>query len=150
MKLKATFGGGWFWNTEAKFAQLHGVVDTTVGYMGGNTENPTYEEVCSNTTGHIEVVQVTYDDEVICYNELLKRFFGIHDPTSWDSQNSDEGEQYRSVIFCHNVEQQNLAKEYINQLSTGKKYTKPIVTVIKQATTFYKAEEYHQQYYEKH
>lgn len=117
--------------------------------MGGNTKNPTYEEVCSNTTGHIEVVQVTYDDEVICYNELLKRFFEIHDPTSWDSQNSDDGEQYRSVIFYHNIKQQDLAKEYIKQLSTGKKYAKPIVTVVKQATEFYKAEEYHQQYYEK-
>lgn len=117
--------------------------------MGGKTEQPTYEEVCTNTTGHIEVVQLDYDSTVTDYDELLKVFFGCHDPTSWDRQDGDVGEQYRSVVFYHSEDQRRIAETTIAELNRGKKYEQPIVTVVRPASTFYRAEEYHQNYYHK-
>ena len=147
---KATFGAGCFWGVEAAFRKVKGVVSTAVGYMGGTSENPTYKDVCTDKTGHIEVVQVEFDPEVISYEELLKVFWEIHDPTQLNRQGPDFGTQYRSVIFFHNDEQKKLAITSKEQLQQSGRYEGEIVTEITPATTFYKAEEYHQRYHEKH
>lgn len=144
---KATFAAGCFWGVEDKFRKLNGVISTQVGYTGGNTENPTYEEVCSHTTGHAEAVEIIYDPEVISYNELLNAFWEMHNPTLLNRQGFDVGSQYRSAIFFHNEEQKKLAEESKQKQSS--KYSDPIVTEIVPAPKFYRAEEYHQQYHEK-
>jgi peptide-methionine (S)-S-oxide reductase len=144
---KATFGAGCFWGVEAAFRQLEGVTRTRVGYSGGALENPTYEDVCSHTTGHAEVVEVTYDPERVSYDQLLQVFWRKHDPTQLNRQGWDIGDQYRSVVFFHDKEQQEaaLAGKAREQAS----YTAPIVTQVEPAETFYEAEDYHQQYLEK-
>ena len=147
MEKKATFGAGCFWGVEAAFRQLDGVTRTRVGYSGGTLENPTYEDVCSHTTGHAEVVEVTYDPERVSYDQLLQVFWRKHDPTQLNRQGWDIGDQYRSVVFFHDKEQQEaaLAAKAREQAS----YTAPIVTQVEPAETFYEAEDYHQQYLEK-
>jgi peptide-methionine (S)-S-oxide reductase len=142
----ATFGAGCFWGVEAAFRALDGVVDAAVGYAGGDTENPTYEEVCSKTTGHAEVVQVEYDPARVSYEELLEVFWNKHDPTQLNRQGPDIGTQYRSVIFYHSPEQETAALESKAALEKSGRFPRPIVTFIEPAPTFYRAEEYHQQY----
>ena len=147
---KATFGAGCFWGVEAEFRQLpKGVVSTAVGYEGGTMKNPTYRDVCTDRTGHAEVVEVEYDPEKVSYEDLLKVFWENHDPTTLNRQGPDVGKQYRSVIFYHTPEQQAAALASKEKLEKSGKYRRPIVTEIVPATTFYRAEEYHQQYLEK-
>lgn len=145
----ATFGAGCFWGVEELFRKLPGVIDTAVGYMGGITNQPTYEAVCTDTTGHAEVVQVSYDPERISYEELLRVFWENHDPTTLNRQGPDIGTQYRSVIFFHSTEQQQLAQSFLETLRQKRVFKYPIVTQIVPATTFWKAEEYHQKYLSK-
>ena len=147
---KATFGAGCFWHVEEAFRHLKGVLSTTVGYMGGTLKNPTYEDVCTDKTGHSEVVEVTFDPEKISYKELLTVFWEIHDPTTKNRQGPDVGTQYKSVIFYHTPEQKTVAELSKKNLERSRKYDKKIVTEITKATTFYAAEEYHQQYLAKH
>ncbi len=144
---QATLGGGCFWCLEAVYKDLKGVVNILPGYSGGHTENPTYEEVCTDTTGHAEVVQITYDPELITYQDLLEIFFFIHDPTSLNRQGADEGTQYRSVVFYHNEEQKDLAYTMIKNLEEEQIYEDPIVTELVKLDKFYPAEEYHHNYY---
>ncbi len=143
----ATFGTGCFWCTEAIFQQLEGVISATSGYSGGHVLNPTYKEVCEGTTGHAEVIQIVYDPSKISFDELLKAFWESHDPTSLNRQGNDVGPQYRSVVFYHNAEQKEKTESYKTELDKSKAYDKPIVTEISPFTTFYKAENYHQDYY---
>ncbi len=141
---KATFGAGCFWQVEAAYRDVPGILDTAVGYEGGNVDNPTYEQVCSDTTGHVEVCQVEFDPDRISYDELLERFWETHDPTQMNRQGPDVGTQYRSVIFTHTEEQAEAAhrsKAYAQQ-----RFTSPIVTAIEPAKPFWRAEEYHQCY----
>jgi peptide-methionine (S)-S-oxide reductase len=144
---KATFGAGCFWGVEAAFRQLDGVTATAAGYEGGTLENPTYEDVCSHTTGHAEVVEVTYDPEQISYEQLLDVFWAKHDPTQLNRQGWDIGDQYRSVVFFHDAEQQAAAER--SKAEQQKRFRAPVVTQIEPAQTFYVAEDYHQQYLEK-
>ncbi len=146
---KATFGAGCFWHVEDDFRKINGVTSTTAGYMGGRLNSPTYEDVCTDKTGHAEVVQVEYDPSKVSYEDLLNLFWEIHDPTTPNRQGPDEGTQYRSAIFFHNVEQEKLAKASKEKLQESGKYRKPIVTEIAPASEFWRAEEYHQRYYEK-
>ena len=147
---KATFGAGCFWGVEAIFRQVKGVISTTVGYAGGSTENPTYEEVCADLTGHAEVVEIEYDPAQVSYQDLLEVFWQNHNPTTYNRQGPDIGAQYRSVIFYHNEFQKEEAQTYKAVLQQTEKYqNQPIVTTILPAPIFYKAEEYHQQYLEK-
>lgn len=141
----ATFGGGCFWCLEAVFEETRGVLDVVNGYAGGEVQNPTYEQVCSGTTGHAEVVQITFDPTVISYEALLKIFWLIHDPTTLNRQGNDVGTQYRSVIFYHDEQQKELAAASIKEFSS--KFIKPIVTEMKPLEVFYKAEAYHQDYF---
>jgi peptide-methionine (S)-S-oxide reductase len=149
MNKKATFGAGCFWSVEDTFRQIEGVTDVAVGYAGGTTERPTYEEVCTDKTGHAEVVEVTYDSEKVSYERLLDIFWKNHNPTTMNQQGPDVGTQYRSVIFFHDKEQEVLARKSKAELDASGKFTDPIVTEITAAATFWKAEEYHQQYFEK-
>jgi peptide-methionine (S)-S-oxide reductase len=150
MLKKATFGAGCFWGVEAAFRQLSvGVKETRVGYTGGELANPTYEQVCTDRTGHAEVVEVDYEDNEISYDDLLEVFWNEHDPTQLNRQGPDVGRQYRSAIFVHDDEQKAAALESLAKLQASGRYRKPIVTVIENATTFYEAEDYHQQYLEK-
>lgn len=146
---QATFGAGCFWGVEHFFRETPGVIDAISGYTGGTVPNPTYQMVCEGTTGHAEAVQVTYDPATISYEELLKIFFENHNPTTLNSQGPDFGEQYRSVIFYHNDAQKAAAEKAVADAETSGKWKRPIVTQIVPATTFYKAEEYHQQYLKK-
>lgn len=146
---KATFGAGCFWGVEAAFRQVAGVTATAVGYEGGTLPNPTYGDVCSHTTGHAEVVEVSYDPARVSYDDLLAVFWESHDPTQLNRQGPDVGDQYRSVIFYHTPEQQAAAEASKEQQKRTGKYRRPIVTEIVPAATFYRAEEYHQQYLEK-
>jgi peptide-methionine (S)-S-oxide reductase len=146
---KATFGSGCFWCTEAIFDRVSGVYSVTSGYSGGKVDNPTYEAVCTGSTGHAEVVQIDYDPEEISYDELLEIFWKTHDPTTLNRQGADVGTQYRSVIFYHNDKQKEIAESYKKQLDHSGAWDKPIVTEITKLDKFYKAEEYHQEYYEK-
>lgn len=146
---KATFGAGCFWGVEAAFRQVKGVVSTAVGYAGGSVKNPTYEDVCTDQTGHAEVVQVEYDPSVVSYDELLSVFWKIHDPTTLNRQGPDVGAQYRSAIFFHSPEQKAQAEASKEKLQKSGRYKRPIVTEITPASEFYRAEEYHQQYFEK-
>ncbi|MGF1478624.1 MAG: peptide-methionine (S)-S-oxide reductase MsrA [Cyanophyceae cyanobacterium] len=145
----ATFGGGCFWGVEAAFRQLQGVVNTSVGYMGGHFPNPSYLDILSRITGHAEVAQVKYDPEQIAYEDLLEVFWNIHDPTSLNRQGPDRGEQYRSVIFVHTLQQKQVAHKSKRQLQVSGRFDKEIVTEIKPASDYYLADEHHQQYLEK-
>lgn len=144
----ATFGTGCFWCTEAVFEQLNGVLSVTSGYSGGKTPNPTYKAVCTGETGHAECVQVVYEPNKISFEELLEVFFQVHDPTTLNRQGADVGTQYRSVVFFHNDEQKQKAEFYKGELDKSGAYNKPIVTEIAPFSTFYVAENYHQEYYE--
>ena len=146
----ATFGAGCFWGVEAAFQKIKGVIKTTVGYMGGTTKNPSYEDVCTDETGHAEVVQIQFDNKIVTYEELLNVFWKIHDPTQLNRQGFDLGTQYRSVIFYHNENQKSRAENSKNKQEKTGKFKKPIVTEIIPAKEFYKAEEYHQNYLKKH
>jgi peptide-methionine (S)-S-oxide reductase len=146
---KATFAAGCFWGVEATFRQLPGVLSTQVGYTGGRLENPTYKDVCTDTTGHAEAVEVEYDPAKISYNKLLDVFWENHDPTQLNRQGPDFGKQYRSAIFFHDAEQERAAKASKEALEKSRRFTKPIVTLIVPAEKFYEAEDYHQQYLEK-
>lgn len=145
---KITFGSGCFWCTEAIFKEVKGVLSAKSGYMGGKVKNPTYKEVTSGLTGHAEVVQVTYNPEIISVEELLEIFWKTHDPTTLNRQGNDVGTQYRSAVFYHNEKQKNLAESYKSKLNEAKIWDKPIVTEITEASVFYIAEDYHQDYYE--
>lgn len=147
--MKATFGAGCFWCVEHEFRKIKGVTSTAVGYMGGSMKNPTYEDVCTDKTGHAEVVQVDFDPSVISYSQILDVFWHCHDPTSMNRQGPDVGVQYRSAIFCHSQEQEKEAKQSKEALQKSGQFKKDIVTEIRTAPEFYKAEEYHQQYYAK-
>lgn len=147
---KATFGAGCFWGVESAFSQIKGVISTRVGYMGGSLKNPTYGDVCSDKTGHAEVVQITYDQAKVTYDDLLDVFWIIHDPTSLNRQGPDIGTQYRSVIFYHNLEQKTAAEASKKKIQQSGRFKKDIVTVITPTSEFYPAEEYHQQYHKKH
>jgi peptide-methionine (S)-S-oxide reductase len=146
---RATFGAGCFWGIEAVFRDVPGVVDAAVGYSGGNVANPTYEDVCTDRTGHAEVVQVEFDPQQVSYEELLEVFWRSHDPTQLNRQGPDIGRQYRSVIFYHDDEQKAEAEESKAQFESLGRYRRPIVTEIVPAAPFYRAEEYHQQYLKK-
>lgn len=146
---KATFGMGCFWCSEALFQQLEGVSAVRSGYEGGSVKNPSYEDVCTGTTGHAEVIEVTYDPAKIKYEELLEVFWKSHDPTTLNRQGADVGTQYRSVIFYHNDQQKLLAEKYKKELNDTKAFDKPVVTQIDKASAFYVAENYHQDYYNK-
>jgi peptide-methionine (S)-S-oxide reductase len=142
----ATFGAGCFWGVEESFRQIPGVVDTAVGYLGGHTQNPSYQDVCTDETGHAEVVQVTYDPSKVGYQQLLDAFWEAHDPTTLNRQGPDIGTQYRSAIFFHSPEQERLARASKEKIQVSGKFRRPIVTEITPASNFYRAEEYHQKY----
>lgn len=146
----ATFATGCFWGVEAAFGKLEGVISTVVGYTGGTVKEPDYRLVCTGTTGHAEAVQVTYDTDVISYKQLLESFFQMHDPTTPNRQGADYGSQYRSAIFYHDQDQKSAAEEVLGFLDASEVFRYPIVTEIVPAAVFYRAEEYHQRYYEKH
>ena len=145
----ATFGAGCFWGVEETFLRTKGVLKTRVGYTGGHTENPTYEDVCHHNTGHAEAVEVTYDPTIVSYDDLLNIFWDNHNPTERNRQGPDIGDQYRSVIFTHDDAQNNAAEASKEQLEKTKRFPRPIATVIVPATAFWPAEEYHQQYLRK-
>ncbi len=145
-----TLGGGCFWCLEAVYDQLSGVVDVVSGYAGGNVPNPTYEQVCTGSTGHAEVVQVAFDPARITLADILKVFFTIHDPTTLNRQGADVGTQYRSAIYYHTPEQRTIAEETVRDLSAAGLWDKPIVTEIAPLNAFYPAEDYHQEYFVKH
>ncbi|HET6476126.1 MAG TPA: peptide-methionine (S)-S-oxide reductase MsrA [Thermoleophilia bacterium] len=146
----ATFAAGCFWGVEQRFAGLPGVTSTEVGYTGGTTPHPTYEQVCSHTTSHAEAVRLEYDPERISYEELLAAFFGMHDPTQLNRQGPDVGDQYRSAVFIHTPEQDRAARASVEQLTESGIFKRPIVTQIVAAPEWWRAEEYHQKYFEKH
>jgi len=143
----ATLGAGCFWCVEAVFDDLKGVSDVVSGYSGGKNPNPTYREVCSGTTGHAEVVQVTFDPTVVSFSDILRIFFTVHDPTQLNRQGNDVGMQYRSAIFYHSPEQQRAAQEVIAELTEQQIWDRPIVTEVTPFTAFYPAEDYHQEYF---
>lgn len=147
--MMATFGAGCFWCVEQEFRKVKGVSSTSVGYMGGHLKNPTYEDVCTDATGHAEVAQVEFDPSVISYGKILDIFWNCHDPTTLNLQGPDVGTRYRSVIFCHDKEQEEEAKRSKEAMQNSGQFKRKIVTEILPATEFYRAEEYHQQYYAK-
>jgi peptide-methionine (S)-S-oxide reductase len=147
---KATLGAGCFWCVEAVFAALKGVMEARPGYSGGTVANPTYQQVCTETTGHAEVVQITFDPAVISYRELLEVFFSIHDPTTLNRQGNDIGPQYRSVIFTHSEEQAQMARAVISELERAGAWRDPIVTEVTPFSAFYPAEDYHRDYFARH
>ena len=147
MTEKAIFGAGCFWGVEAEFRKVEGVIEVASGYSGGHTENPTYGDVCSGATGHAEVIEVEYDPSKVSYEELLELFWKEHDPTQLNRQGPDVGTQYRSVIFFVTPEQETVA--YASKEKAQERFKKPIVTEIRPASEFYRAEEYHQRYFEK-
>lgn len=143
------FGAGCFWGVEAAFAAIPGVKSTAVGYAGGKTDNPTYDQVCSDRTGHAEVVHVEFDPTIVRYAALVEKFFQLHDPTQLNRQGPDVGSQYRSAIFTYNDEQKAVAEKIRDQLQADGKFQRPIVTQIEPAPTFWRGEDYHQKYLEK-
>jgi peptide-methionine (S)-S-oxide reductase len=149
MNKKAAFAGGCFWGVEMAFRKVPGVIETRVGYQGGVAERPSYEAVCSGTTGHAETVEVTYDPELVAYEQLLDVFWENHDPTQVNRQGPDVGTQYRSVIFAHDDEQEASARASKAALEASGRFRKPIATEIVRAPEFWEAEDYHQQYFEK-
>ncbi|HNX47452.1 MAG TPA: peptide-methionine (S)-S-oxide reductase MsrA [Methanomassiliicoccales archaeon] len=146
---KATFAAGCFWGVEARFMKVKGVAQTEVGYMGGHTESPTYRDVCTDRTGHAEVVQLTYDDSVVSYDGLLDVFWSSHDPTQRNRQGPDVGTQYRTAIFYHDEEQRSVAERSKATLDASGRFKRPIATLVERAGPFWKAEEYHQKYLQK-
>ena len=144
-----SLGGGCFWCTEAIFNELRGVEKVESGYSGGSIANPTYEDVCTGTTGHVEVIRITFDPKVISYRELLQVFFTLHDPTTLNQQGADVGTQYRSVIFHNSDEQRKIAEDVIKEVDASRVWKRPIVTEVVPSKVFYKAEDYHQDYFEK-
>ncbi len=146
---KATFAAGCFWGVEARFMKVKGVVQTEVGYMGGHTESPTYRDVCTDRTGHAEVVQLTYDDSVISFDGLLDVFWNSHDPTQRNRQGPDVGTQYRTAIFYHDEEQRSVAERSIATMDASGRFKRPIATLVERSGPFWKAEEYHQKYLQK-
>jgi peptide-methionine (S)-S-oxide reductase len=147
MEEKATFGAGCFWQVEVEFRNVPGVIDAPVGYLGGTLDNPSYEDVCTGRTGHAEVVEVTFDPEQVSYDDLVERFWSLHDPTQVNRQGPDRGTQYRSAIFTHSPEQEAAARASRDRAQS--RFRKPIATEITPASTFYPAEEYHQRYLER-
>lgn len=145
----ATFGAGCFWGVEETFRKIPGVISTAVGYMGGQMEHPTYQDVCTDRTGHAEVVHIEFDPTQVSYEQLLDVFWKSHNPTTMNRQGPDVGTQYRSVIFYHSPEQKNIADESIKKLTEQQAYKNPIVTQVVPAEPFFRAEEYHQKYLEK-
>jgi peptide-methionine (S)-S-oxide reductase len=145
----ASFAAGCFWGVEARFREVPGVLDAVSGYMGGHAANPTYKQVCTGDTGHAEAVQVTFDDEQVSYAELLDVFFDMHNPTTLNRQGPDFGSQYRSVAFWHDPQQRDLAEQKIRDLNASGKWSDPVVTQVIPADRFWRAEEYHQRYFEK-
>jgi peptide-methionine (S)-S-oxide reductase len=143
---KATFGAGCFWGVEAEFREIPGVLDAAVGYEGGHTLNPTYKQVCTDGTGHAEVVEIDFDPEKVSYQTLVEAFWKLHDPTQVNRQGPDYGTQYRSAIFFHSPEQEQTARASKEALEASGKLRRPVATVIEPAQTFYRAEDYHQQY----
>jgi len=146
MSNKATFGAGCFWGVELRFRELDGVMDAAVGYMGGTVEQPTYEQVCTDQTGHAEVVEVEFDPDRIDYETLVREFFALHDPTQINRQGPDVGRQYRSVVFFHDDDQRAVAEAVRADLDKSGRFSRPIATAVDPATTFWRAEDYHQQY----
>jgi peptide-methionine (S)-S-oxide reductase len=144
----ATLGGGCFWCLEAVYDEMEGVLSVESGYMGGQKANPTYKEVCGGRTGHVEVVQLTFDPAITSFGEILEVFFALHDPTTRDRQGNDVGSQYRSVIFYHSAEQKATAEKVIGEVNAAKIWDAPIVTDVRPAETFYIAEDYHQEYFQ--
>ena len=149
MLQKATFGGGCFWCMDAVFRHLKGVEEVMSGYAGGMVPNPTYEQVCGGNTGHVEVIQLTFDPSVVTYEQLLSVFFSLHDPTTLNCQGNDVGTQYRSVVFFEDADQEKAAHAYIEKLTKDQTFSNPIVTAVEPLPTFYPAERYHQDYYAK-
>lgn len=145
---KATMGGGCFWCLEAIYQQVKGVIQVVSGYCGGATPNPTYHQVCGGSSGHAEVIQITYDASLVSYDDLLQIFFHIHDPTTLNCQGADMGSQYRSVIFYHSEEQKNIAEKVKKEIGQTGLWKNPIVTQLEPCSTFYKAEDYHQNYFQ--
>ena len=150
MTQKAVLGGGCFWCVEAAIGQLKGVERVVSGYMGGHVQNPSYEQVCTGKTGHVEVAEITFDPAVISYEDLLHVFFTLHDPTTLNRQGNDVGTQYRSVIFYNDEEQHKIAEKVIAELTAEGAFKDPIVTAVERAATFYPAESYHQDYFKNH
>ena len=146
---KATFAAGCFWGVEARFQQLPGVIETAVGYEGGSLDSPTYQQVCTDRTGHAEAVEIDFDPAKITYRQLLDEFFALHDPTQLNRQGPDWGTQYRSAVFFHSPEQEKTARETIARLTAENRFPKPIVTQVVPAEAFWRAEDYHQKYLEK-
>ena len=146
---KASFAAGCFWGVEARFRELEGVLDAVVGYMGGETENPSYPQVCSGLTGHAEAVQLVYDEQRLSYGELLDAFFSMHNPTTLNRQGPDHGSQYRSAVFWHDQGQRDEAEKKIDEVNTSGAWGSPVVSEVAQAGQFWPAEEYHQRYFEK-
>lgn len=144
----ATLGGGCFWCTEAVFDALKGVEEVVSGYSGGHVENPSYQDVCTGSTGHAEVIRVRFDPEVITFKEVLQIFFATHDPTTLNRQGNDVGTQYRSVVFFHSEEQKKIAEQVIEEIDREDIYDDPIVTEVTEFSNFYAAEDYHQDYFE--
>lgn len=145
----ATLGGGCFWCTEAVYKELKGIVDIKPGYSGGEIKNPSYKEVCTGKTGHAEVIQITFDPQVVSFSEILEVFFMTHDPTTLNRQGNDVGTQYRSAIFCHSEKQKQIAEQVIELFEQEKVYDDPIVTEVTAFTNFYVAEDYHFNYFER-
>jgi peptide-methionine (S)-S-oxide reductase len=143
------FGAGCFWGVESYFQQLPGVIETAVGYSGGTTDNPTYKQICTDTTGHAEVIHIVFDPATITYETLVRHFFHMHDPTQLNRQGPDYGRQYRSAIFTYSDAQRDTAITVRDALTAKKKYARPIVTEVTPAKTFWKAEDYHQKYFDK-
>ncbi len=146
---EATLGAGCFWCIEACFRDLKGVIEVEPGYAGGHVENPTYEQVCSGSTGHAEVARIFYDDEILCYDKILELFWFLHDPTQLNKQGNDIGTQYRSVIFYHDMQQKEIAENAKVMLDENKVWSKPIVTEIVPITAYSRAEDYHVNYFER-
>lgn len=147
---KATFGAGCFWGVQSSFDKVEGVLRTTVGYSGGHKKDPSYEDVCTGTTGHAEVLEIDYDSSIVSYKELLDHLFSIHDPTTLNRQGPDRGSQYRSVILYHNEAQKKIASKMIEDLNSSGRFPSAIVTEVVPSGPFYRAEEYHQKYHAKH
>ena len=145
----ASFAAGCFWGVEARFREVEGVLDAVSGYMGGHTQNPSYQDICRGDTGHAEAVQVTFDDEQVSYHDLLDLFFDLHNPTTLNRQGPDFGSQYRSAVFWHDEEQRTAIEQKISEVNASGKWPGPVVTQLAKAPDFWRAEEYHQRYFEK-
>ena len=149
MNKSLILGAGCFWGVEKLFEELNGVTKVTSGYCGGETKNPTYEQICTGTTGHVEVVEIHYDNTIVNFSELLDKFFFIHDPTTINRQGPDIGTQYKSIIFFNSEDEKKLSEQKIEEIDSSKEHVNPIITELREAVEFYPAEEYHQDYIKK-